>query len=119
MTPKQARNLWSLRLLEKAGVCPTLAEIKEMQISEDFLQKMRNRAMFAFFRYGGSNLTNGLVFDQVEEAGKKITRYLRTGNTENLVDAANYCMVAYMSDNHPDKHFESQDDSPHATRLEP
>ena len=57
--------------------------------------------------------------DQVEEAGKKIARYLRTGNTENLIDAANYCMVAFMSDSHPTKHFESQDDSPHATRLEP
>ena len=107
------------RLLEKARIIPgpTLAEIKEMQISEEFLQKMRNRAVFAFYRYGGSNQYNGRRFDQVEEAFKKLSRYLRTGNTENLVDAANYCMVAYMSDFHPNKHFKSQDDSPHAVEI--
>ena len=100
----------------------SLAEIRELQIDEGFIEKMKSRLVAAFYRYGGNahvnNQTNGLRFDQAANAKKKIDAYLETGNTENLVDAACYAMVAYMSDDHPNKHFESQDDSEHATRME-
>jgi hypothetical protein len=47
--------------------------------------------------------------DAPKEAKERISKYLATGNTEWLIDAANYCMIAFMHPVHPDAHFRATD----------
>jgi len=117
LTPKQLRDAVSAQVFARACHKPTLAEIKAFQVSDEFLQLMINRSIMAYFRYGGQSKTNGLLYDTVEECHKRLTRYMRTGNTEHLVDVANFCMVAFMSDFHPDHHFKSIDDGKHIEKM--
>ena len=37
--------------------------------------------------------------------------YEMTGNTEYLVDIANYCLLAFLEDEHPNKHFSAMDEN--------
>jgi hypothetical protein len=112
------------RLLERAGI-PTnpfvgtlsLEEIYRTQWSERFETLMRNRVAMGYFRYGSNRSRERrllLPYDNVGAAKKKLQAYLETGNQEHLVDAANLCMVEFMSPTcHPAPHFASIDDGDH------
>lgn len=49
-------------------------------------------------------------WDLLSALRSKAEGYERTGNTEYLVDAANYCLLAFELDAHPRKHFHALDD---------
>lgn len=75
---------------------------------------MRNRLLMGALRYGTMKekavLTSQNRWDLVGAIGYKIKKYEETGNAEYLVDAANYCLLAFEFDPHPRKHFSSLDD---------
>ena len=71
----------------------------------DFVQKMANRLMIGFYRYGPVNKRQNYL----KRLKRSIEHYDRTGNTEFLLDAANYCWLEFCAPSHPDAHFEPSD----------
>lgn len=84
------------------------------EISEEFIQGMRNRMITSFYKYGPiANAYPNKVF-AVESLLVRIDKYLDTGNTEWLMDAANFAMIEFMHPSHPEAHFRatSAEESP-------
>ena len=80
--------------------------------SELFDQLRRNRVQVSHYKYGraSKNFRTGNV-DALATMQLCIDKYRKTGNTEYLVDAANYCMFEFMFPQVPGAHFRSTDDS--------
>jgi hypothetical protein len=71
----------------------------------DFVQKMANRLMVGYYRYGPVNKRQNYL-KRIKDA---IKHYDKTGNTEFLIDTANYCWLEFCAPSHPDAHFECSD----------
>ena len=82
------------------------ASIPESEFSEEFVQGMADRSATSFYKYGSAkdafpNRTNAL-----ESAKQRIKlyrkggwvkgQYIKAGNTEYLMDAANFLMFEFM-----------------------
>ncbi len=113
-------NLWrwkcGLPELKKPVDFPTLIEIEKSQWSERFEWLRKNRMILGFFRYG-KILNNTKKYDNIGSTIIRLQEYQKTGNSENLIDAANLCMVEFMQKNHPNFHFESVDDGLHTKQI--
>ena len=83
---------------------------KEMpkEYSDWFDELRQNRVEVSFYKYGtakdnfGEKLVNAL-----ESHDLCIKKYLETGNTEYLCDAANYLMFEFMYPQHENAYFKS------------
>ena len=106
------------RLERRAGLLPPLEakyDFATLQITEwspTFEQYMRNRMLMGALRYGRLDEKRKKPgrWDLIGAVKKKIERYQETGNTEYLVDIANYCLIVFECDDHPLKHFKALDD---------
>lgn len=89
-----------------------LEDLQQSEWSTEFERLMRNRLVMGAFRYGllADKRVKGKKWDLIEPIRAKVELYEQTGNTEYLVDAANYCLLAFECDNHPLKHFKALDD---------
>lgn len=85
---------------------------KSKEYSEKFDKLRENRVEVSFYKYGpaaenfGRNLVNAL-----ESHDKCIKKYLETGNTEYLCDAANYLMFEFMYPQREGAYFKATDSS--------
>lgn len=116
-------NLIRDRLLAKAGLIEhksrfkpaDLESLRRTEWSPKFEGLMRNRLLMGALRYGTfkekeQNMYAKDPWDLETPIKDKIRLYQETGNTEYLVDAANYCLLAFEFDPHPKKHFKALDD---------
>lgn len=91
-----------------------LEELAETQWSPEFEQLQRNRLVIGACRYGRFNGNrHELSMARIVSAVNRLWGYHDGGNTENLVDVANICLLEFKEDNHPLKHFKSVDDGEH------
>lgn len=67
------------------------------EYSADFDEKRKNRVMVSFFKYGPAkkNFGEGRV-DAIGSLELCLEKFKKTGNTEYLLDVANYAMFRYM-----------------------
>lgn len=77
-------------------------------------EKLQKSAMImSYYKYGpikknhGENDNN--LMDAVVNLEKRLDMYKKTGNTEFLVDVANFAMIEFMSPQHPNSHFKGTD----------
>lgn len=81
---------------------PTVKQLRlagpETEISLPFLQGMVNRMMTSFHKYGP--VAEADEIDCYSTAWHHMCLYRKDGNTEHLVDAANYLMMEFGK--HPD-----------------
>jgi hypothetical protein len=106
------------RLERRAGLLPPpsarydFATLQKTEWSPTFEQYMRNRLIMGAMRYEPLIVKKSKPgrWDLIGAVKKKMERYEETGNTEYLVDIANYCMLAFECDDHPNKHFHALDD---------
>lgn len=111
------------RLHAKAGILPhgpkfSPADLKKLEQTEwdaEFERLMRNRMLMGALRYAtmskkGVMAKNGKHWELLKPIMSKLRAYEETGNSEYLVDIANYCMLAFRFDPHPKKHFHALDD---------
>lgn len=85
-----------------------------------FLQGMMDRLSVSYHKYGSISGAFPHRRRGVDNVQLRIDKYLETGNTEWLLDAANYCLIEYMRPSHPNAHFRStdSDESPGAINLD-
>ena len=90
-----------------------LSRLEQTEWSSTFERLMRNRLIMGAMRYETFEEKRqrkaGTHWDLVASITKLVNKYEATGNTEYLVDAANYCLLAFEFDPHPTKHFEAVD----------
>jgi hypothetical protein len=97
-----------------------LAEDKDFVRYFEALQGMANRMAMSHFKYGvmAKNVAKGCddmkggrerlwMYDGVGEPSTR-GKEGNTGNTENLLDAANFFVIEYLFPRHPDPHFKAQ-----------
>lgn len=82
--------------------------VPEGQYSIKFLQGMVTRMGVGYHRYGSIDFHRA---DWLKTAEERVKKYQETGNTEWLMDAANFLMVEFMSPKHPDAHFRATEHS--------
>lgn len=105
-----------LKDVELPQICPSIGEIVQKQWNSQFERFMKNRLVMGFFRYGSLDSADrkATPYDNIGSAISHLYEYLKTGNQEHLVDAANLCMVEYTVPTcHPRPFWKPQDDSTH------
>lgn len=76
------------------------------EYSREFDELRRNRVEMSFYKYGPAAENYGKGYSKAIPSMKKcLDKYNETGNTEYLVDAANYIMFEFMFPQHPKAHF--------------
>ena len=119
--PKTVSEHIREHLLYWQGVLPSphltadLEELSQTEWSPKFEKLMRNRLIMGALRYErfGPEKSD---YPTATEAIRRITKYIETGNTEHLVDAANMCLLEFEFGKHPHKHFRGVDDGEHCTK---
>lgn len=89
-----------------------LTKLRRTEWCNTFERLMRNRLLTGFYRYGSLHDKNK-NYDNVAGARKHLRQYIKTGNTEHLVDVANLMMVEFVQSKHTKKHFQSIDNGIH------
>lgn len=86
-----------------------MSDILKHEYSEQFDKLRKNRVEMSFFKYGSAkkNFGEGRV-DAIGSLELCIEKFKRTGNTEYLLDVANYAMFRYMFPM-PGKFFKATD----------
>ncbi len=89
-----------------------LGKEKPKEYSDRFDELRQNRIEVSFYKYGtaADNFGMGLV-NALETHDMCIQKYIETGNTEYLVDAANYLMFEFMYPQIKGAYFEATDSS--------
>ena len=62
----------------------------------------------SYFKYGTIS-ESALRIDWVSDLEKRLALYKETGNTEWLMDVANYAMIEFTHPKHPDAHYRATD----------
>lgn len=109
----RARLLHTAGIDTKALARANLARLEQTEWSTKFERYMRARLVMGALRYGtlaeNDKPGNQDRWDVKTAIDKKVEAYEATGNTEHLVDAANYLMLVFIRDPHPNKHFAASD----------
>ena len=73
------------------------AEILDKEYSVEFDMRRQNAILVSYHKYGPSkeNFKKGMV-DAIGSLKKNLKKFEETGNTEYLIDIANYAMFRYM-----------------------
>lgn len=88
-----------------------MQQILDKEYSQRFDKERQNRVVVSFYKYGPArdNFGSGRV-DALKTAELCIDAFKKDGNTEHLVDAANYLMFRYMYP-YPGEYFKATDSS--------
>lgn len=86
-----------------------LAGAPETEFSFEFVQMMANRMVVSFHKYGPVADGYPHRVNALESLRQRLKMYLDTGNTEYLIDAANFAMIEFMCPSQKDAKFEATD----------
>lgn len=93
-----------------------IPNITPPQWDAKFMQGMIDRMAVSFHKYGDVADSKQDLEANVE---RRIAKYRLTGNTEWLIDAANFCMIEFMRPTEEEAHFRPTDshESPGVHRV--
>lgn len=74
-----------------------------------FLQGMMDRLGVSFHKYGPIRRNFPHLRTGVDNVRLRLEQYEKTGNTEFLIDASNYCLIEFMRPSIEGAHFRSTD----------
>jgi hypothetical protein len=81
----------------------------ETEYSHRFWELMVNRMGMSYAKYGPLKDAFPDKVNALHSLLDRIRKYELTGNTEFLVDAANFAMIEFMRPSHKNAHFEATD----------
>lgn len=87
----------------------------QSQYSVQFLQGMVNRMLTSYHKYGHVKDAVAVGVDCLASCQQRIRKYQETGNTEYLMDAANYLMMEFMFPSVEGAHYDPESRSPGRT----
>lgn len=87
-----------------------LAKVLATEFSEPFVQGMKDRMVVSFYKYGHVADAYPHKVNAVVSLTDRLRKYAETGNTEFLMDAANFAMIEFMHPAHPEAFFAGTDD---------
>jgi len=70
---------------------------------------MADRMGVSFHKYGPLNDNYPFPGDALTSLKKRLGKYAEDGNTEWLIDVANFAMIEFLRPAHPDAHFRPTD----------
>ena len=79
------------------------------EFSLAFIGGMLARMAMSFFKYGRVKEAYPDRVNAIDSLKLRLDKYAETGNTEYLMDAANFCMIEFMFPAHPGAFFEATD----------
>lgn len=79
------------------------------EVSLAFLQGMVNRMAVSFHKYGPVKDAYPHTVSAIKSLLDRLDQYQQTGNTEWLIDMANFAMIEFMHPGHPDAHYRPTD----------
>ena len=82
--------------------------VPDTEFSMVFLQGMVDRMGVSYFKYGPVAEAKGKI-NEIESLKIRLNKYLETGNTEYLMDVANFAMIEFMQPSHPRAYFRPTD----------
>jgi hypothetical protein len=85
------------------------SRIPDTEFSRDFIQGMLNRMAMSWIKYGNVREAYPHRVNALKSLEQRITKYIETGNTEYLMDVANFAMIEFMHPSVPDAHFTATD----------
>lgn len=74
--------------------------IVKTEVSEDFVKGMRDRMVMSFYKYGPVKDAYPHKVNAISSLTDRLRKYAATGNTEFLMDAANFAMIEFMHPQH-------------------
>ena len=81
--------------------------VPQSEYSQAFHQGMVDRMGMSFFKYGA--VADAKHLDIISSLKARLERYERDGNTEWLMDVANFAMIEFMHPRHAKAHFRATD----------
>lgn len=87
-------------------------DILATEWSYRFEHLQKSAMITSFHKYGkvtANHSKDNNHMPAIENLKKRLERYLETGNTEFLVDVANFAMIEYMNPQHPNAHYKFTD----------
>lgn len=91
--------------------------VPSSEFSAEFVRGMANRMAMSFFKYGKVADAYPHRVDALRSMQVRLDKYQATGNTEYLIDAANFLMIEFMHPKHPEAHFTPEDSKTSPGRL--
>jgi len=108
---KSIDEVKTLPIGEALGVCPAT------EVSESFLVCMVRRMHMSFRKYGPIAEAFPHNVNAIKSALNCVAKYLKTGNLEYLVDAANYLMIEAKRPKHARAYWQAVDAAKSAGRV--
>ncbi len=75
------------------------------EFSEDFIAGMKSRMEMSYYKYGPIRDAYPHKVSALESLRKRLDKYEESGNTEWLLDIANFAMIEFMLPSHRNAHF--------------
>ena len=99
---------------ERRAKMDNVNDILQRDWSKEFINLMQNRIIVSHYKYGWMSQTYPELAKAIDSAEERLRLYRETGNTEWLVDLANFAMIEFMHPSHPQAHFRAtgSDESP-------
>lgn len=89
----------------------------ESEVDERFLQGMVDRMMMSLHKYGPLTQAFPDKVDAISSIHQRLREYAKTGNTEFLMDAANFAMIEFMLPRREGAFFKPTDDGASPGRI--
>lgn len=91
--------------------------VPQSEFSKEFAQGMVDRMGMSFFKYGPLAQAYPDKVNAVAELKRRLEKYEATGNTEWLMDVANFAMIEFMKPRHKKAHFRATDSKESGGRI--
>lgn len=85
------------------------SETLTQEISIPFVQGMLDRMIVSFYKYGAIKDSFPSHISALDSLQQRIDKYKATGNTEYLMDVANFAMIEFIHPSIPDAHYTPTD----------
>lgn len=92
--------------------------LMKTQVSDQFLRGMVARMEMSFIKYGDIRDAYPNLFSAIDSLRQRLDKYAETGNTEYLIDAANFAMIEFMLPSRPDAFFAATDSDQSPGRVD-
>lgn len=84
-------------------------DVLSTEFSTEFVNGMRSRMAVSYHKYGPIREAYPHKINALESLRMRLDKYMETGNTEFLIDAANFAMIEFMLPSHPQAHYRATD----------